>query len=114
MIAPITGKLRKKIWLDLSVGIGLGVTSAYGFWYVATQSYRCLACSRPLSRYGWHLRKGQAKNVYGIGPEQFTHSFLSGRPGGVLSEDGEAEPDSGPIEDTRIAMQPFVCEPLFS
>lgn len=41
MIAPITGKLRKKIWLDLSVGIGLGVTSAYGFWYVATQSYRC-------------------------------------------------------------------------
>ncbi|KZP25543.1 COX7A, subunit VIIa of cytochrome c oxidase [Athelia psychrophila] len=39
MIAPITGKLRKKIWLDLSVGIGLGVTSAYGFWY------------------GWHLRK---------------------------------------------------------
>ncbi|KII87320.1 hypothetical protein PLICRDRAFT_113296 [Plicaturopsis crispa FD-325 SS-3] len=32
-IAPITGKLRKRLWLDLSFGIGLGVTSAYAFWY---------------------------------------------------------------------------------
>lgn len=32
MIAPITGKLRKRLWLDLSVGIGLGVSSAYAFW----------------------------------------------------------------------------------
>jgi len=39
MIAPITGKLRKRLWLDLSVGIGLGFSSAYAFWY------------------GWHLRK---------------------------------------------------------
>ncbi|KAI6149513.1 hypothetical protein BKA82DRAFT_128202 [Pisolithus tinctorius] len=32
-IAPITGMLRKRLWLDLSVGLGLGVTAAYGFWY---------------------------------------------------------------------------------
>ncbi|KAG6335835.1 hypothetical protein ID866_3249 [Astraeus odoratus] len=32
-IAPITGRLRKRLWLDLSVALGLGVTSAYGFWY---------------------------------------------------------------------------------
>ncbi|KAL4072784.1 hypothetical protein V8B97DRAFT_2016920 [Scleroderma yunnanense] len=33
-IAPITGKLRKRLWLDLSVALGLGVAAAYGFWYV--------------------------------------------------------------------------------
>ncbi|KAL4062605.1 cytochrome-c oxidase subunit VIIa [Scleroderma citrinum] len=32
-IAPITGKLRKRLWLDLSVALGLGVAAAYGFWY---------------------------------------------------------------------------------
>ncbi|EGN96811.1 COX7A, subunit VIIa of cytochrome c oxidase [Serpula lacrymans var. lacrymans S7.3] len=32
-IAPITGKIRKRLWLDLSVGLGLGVSSAYAFWY---------------------------------------------------------------------------------
>ncbi|KAH7915296.1 COX7A, subunit VIIa of cytochrome c oxidase [Hygrophoropsis aurantiaca] len=32
-IAPITGKLRKRLWLDFSVALGLGVTSAYAFWY---------------------------------------------------------------------------------
>lgn len=31
-IAPITGRLRKRLWLDLSVALGLGVASAYGFW----------------------------------------------------------------------------------
>lgn len=31
-IAPITGKLRKRLWLDLSVAIGLGVSSAYAYW----------------------------------------------------------------------------------
>lgn len=34
-IAPITGKLRKRFWLDLSSGLGLGVSAAYAFWYVA-------------------------------------------------------------------------------
>jgi hypothetical protein len=33
-IAPITGKLRKRLWLDLSVALGLGVSSAYAYWYV--------------------------------------------------------------------------------
>ncbi|KAG2075666.1 cytochrome-c oxidase subunit VIIa [Suillus decipiens] len=32
-IAPITGKLRKRLWLDISVALGLGITSGYAFWY---------------------------------------------------------------------------------
>jgi hypothetical protein len=35
-IAPITGKLRKRLWLDISVALGLGVSSAYAFWWVST------------------------------------------------------------------------------
>jgi len=32
-IAPITGKLRKRFWLDLSTGLGMGVAAAYAYWY---------------------------------------------------------------------------------
>ncbi|KAH9471670.1 hypothetical protein Pst134EA_005549 [Puccinia striiformis f. sp. tritici] len=32
-IAPITGKLRKRIILDISVSLGLGTAAAYGWWY---------------------------------------------------------------------------------
>ncbi|EIM80391.1 cytochrome-c oxidase [Stereum hirsutum FP-91666 SS1] len=32
-IAPITGKLRKRLWLDLSTSLGLGTACAYFFWY---------------------------------------------------------------------------------
>ncbi|KAI0255910.1 COX7A, subunit VIIa of cytochrome c oxidase [Lactifluus subvellereus] len=32
-IAPITGKLRKRLWLDLSCGLGFGIASAYAYWY---------------------------------------------------------------------------------
>ncbi|KAI0040966.1 cytochrome-c oxidase subunit VIIa, partial [Auriscalpium vulgare] len=32
-IAPITGKLRKRFWLDLSCALGLGVSSGYAYWY---------------------------------------------------------------------------------
>jgi len=32
-IAPIVGKLRKRMILDLSLGIGLGVSGAYAYWY---------------------------------------------------------------------------------
>ncbi|KAG8935980.1 hypothetical protein FRC02_005176 [Tulasnella sp. 418] len=33
MIAPITGKLRKRLILDLSVGLGLGTAAGFAFWY---------------------------------------------------------------------------------
>lgn len=33
-IAPITGKLRKRFWLDLSVALGMGVSAGYAFWSV--------------------------------------------------------------------------------
>ncbi|KAK7025249.1 cytochrome c oxidase subunit 9, mitochondrial [Favolaschia claudopus] len=32
-IAPITGMLRKRFWLDISTGLGLGVSAAAAFWY---------------------------------------------------------------------------------
>ncbi|KAH9000337.1 COX7A, subunit VIIa of cytochrome c oxidase [Lactarius hengduanensis] len=32
-IAPITGKLRKRLWLDLSCAFGFGISSAYAYWY---------------------------------------------------------------------------------
>ena len=31
-IAPITGRLRKRLWLDLSMGLGLGISAAYAYW----------------------------------------------------------------------------------
>jgi cytochrome c oxidase subunit 7 len=33
-IAPIAGKLRKRFWLDLTCGLGLGVSAGYAFWCV--------------------------------------------------------------------------------
>ncbi|EKM50502.1 uncharacterized protein PHACADRAFT_105071 [Phanerochaete carnosa HHB-10118-sp] len=32
-IAPITGKLRKRFWLDFSCALGLGISAGYAFWY---------------------------------------------------------------------------------
>ena len=34
-IAPITGKLRKRFWLDLTTALGLGVSAGYAFWSVS-------------------------------------------------------------------------------
>lgn len=31
-IAPITGKLRKRFWLDLTCALGTGVAAGYAFW----------------------------------------------------------------------------------
>lgn len=33
-IAPITGRLRKGLWRDISVALGLGIGAGYVFWYV--------------------------------------------------------------------------------
>ncbi|KIJ65557.1 hypothetical protein HYDPIDRAFT_152478 [Hydnomerulius pinastri MD-312] len=32
-IAPITGRLRKRLWVDFGLAFGLGIGSAYGYWY---------------------------------------------------------------------------------
>ncbi|KDQ61726.1 hypothetical protein JAAARDRAFT_31194 [Jaapia argillacea MUCL 33604] len=32
-VPPITGKLRKRLWLDVTVALGLGVSCGYAFWY---------------------------------------------------------------------------------
>ncbi|KAH0836744.1 hypothetical protein J3R83DRAFT_8479, partial [Lanmaoa asiatica] len=33
-IAPITGKLRKAFWRDVSLSLGLGIGAGYAFWCV--------------------------------------------------------------------------------
>lgn len=33
-IAPITGRLRKGLWRDISVALGLGLGAGYAFWCV--------------------------------------------------------------------------------
>jgi hypothetical protein len=33
-IAPITGMLRKRFWVDISSSLGLGVAVGYAYWYV--------------------------------------------------------------------------------
>lgn len=35
-IAPITGRLRKGLWRDISVALGLGLGAGYAFWYVCS------------------------------------------------------------------------------
>ncbi|KAH7335454.1 cytochrome-c oxidase subunit VIIa [Rhizoctonia solani] len=32
-IAPITGKFRKRLMLDIFAALGLGVSAGYGYWY---------------------------------------------------------------------------------
>jgi len=33
-IAPITGRLRKRLILDISVALGGGTAAGYAYWYV--------------------------------------------------------------------------------
>jgi hypothetical protein len=33
-IAPITGKLRKRLLVDLSTALGFGIAAGYAYWYV--------------------------------------------------------------------------------
>ncbi|ORY26273.1 cytochrome-c oxidase [Naematelia encephala] len=32
-IAPVVGKLRKRLLTDLSIAFGIGTAGAYAFWY---------------------------------------------------------------------------------
>jgi len=33
-LAPITGKLRKRFWVDVTTALGLGVGAGYAYWFV--------------------------------------------------------------------------------
>jgi hypothetical protein len=39
-IAPITGMLRKRFWLDISTGLGLGLSAGAAFWSVSSLFHR--------------------------------------------------------------------------
>jgi hypothetical protein len=41
-IAPITGRLRKRLLLDLSSALGLGVAVGYAYWLVIAASMAVL------------------------------------------------------------------------
>ena len=57
-IQPITGRLRKRLWLDLSVALGLGVAAGYTYWSVSLL-YQRVRLLIPC-RYGFHLKHGIA------------------------------------------------------
>jgi hypothetical protein len=63
--APITGKLRKRLWLDLSCALGLGISSAYAYWSVLFPFSTINTVAEPLyDRYGFHLKGGQYTLVF--------------------------------------------------
>ncbi|GHJ88455.1 hypothetical protein NliqN6_4857 [Naganishia liquefaciens] len=51
-VAPIIGKFRKRLILDLSVAIGLGTAAGYGYWY------------------GVHLPNARVRDLYYLKYEQ--------------------------------------------
>jgi hypothetical protein len=57
-IAPITGKLRKRLWLDLSCGLGFGISAAYAYWFVIFYSIPGSFTHLADYRYGIHLKSG--------------------------------------------------------
>ncbi|KAG9313072.1 hypothetical protein JVU11DRAFT_6512 [Chiua virens] len=64
-IAPITGKLRKGLWRDIFVALGLGMGAGYTYWYVhfSTAFFLCLTLG---TRYGYHLKAGMTTSAYMI------------------------------------------------
>jgi hypothetical protein len=54
-IAPITGKLRKRFWLDVTCALGLGITGGYAYWYVVPTRYSAQVLTT-FYRYGIHLK----------------------------------------------------------
>lgn len=56
-IAPITGMLRKRFWLDVSCALGLGVTGGYAYWYVLIAQHDGEGSSDLDTRYGIHLKE---------------------------------------------------------
>jgi len=59
-IAPITGKLRRRLITDLSVGMGLGVAGGYIFWY------------------GWHLPDVKRREEFYLKYESEKRARLAG------------------------------------
>ncbi|KAJ9106127.1 hypothetical protein QFC21_001269 [Naganishia friedmannii] len=51
-VAPIVGKLRKRLILDLTVALGLGTASGYVYWY------------------GFHLPASRTRDLYYLKYEQ--------------------------------------------
>lgn len=65
-IAPITGRLRKGLWRDISVALGLGLGAGYAFWCVNSLFF-FLSVSRE-TRYGYHLKEGMTTHMRMITP----------------------------------------------
>lgn len=90
-IAPITGKLRKRLWLDLSTSLGLGTACAYFFWSVFYSSFRetlyssahtgTTSISSVVS--SWSKTAG-CNSTASLHLSDHLHAFHSPAPGGVL------------------------------
>lgn len=54
-VPAITGKLRKRLILDLSVALGGGTVAGYGYWYVTHRMAYSFFLPKSIRRYGIHL-----------------------------------------------------------
>jgi len=64
-IAPITGKLRKHFWVDLTTALGLGVGAGYAYWFVFFRHpyfTELKHIDRTRFRYGVHLKSCKPGN----------------------------------------------------
>ncbi|KAF9477587.1 hypothetical protein BDN70DRAFT_810453 [Pholiota conissans] len=57
-IAPITGKLRKRFWLDVGSALALGISGGYAYWY----GYHLKALERQ-ENYYVKLEKEKARST---------------------------------------------------
>lgn len=88
-IAPIVGKLRKRLWLDASCAFGLGISAAYAYWYVA--SFLCYdKFTDSFTGMGTISRLVSAGNTQNISIDVLTFVH-SGPPGRILHQVGEGE-----------------------
>ena len=66
-VAPITGRLRRRIWTDLGTALGLGTSSAYAYWYVLSSLSPSLLSFTILSqfRYFYYIPTGKSTTPHG-------------------------------------------------
>ncbi|PFH51806.1 hypothetical protein AMATHDRAFT_141682 [Amanita thiersii Skay4041] len=50
-IAPITGRLRKRFWIDVTCAFSLGISTAYAFWHVFLYGVHLKALERQENYY---------------------------------------------------------------
>ncbi|KAJ7180731.1 hypothetical protein C8R46DRAFT_592093 [Mycena filopes] len=85
-IAPITGMLRKRFWLDISTGLGLGLSAGRS---ILVRSFYPLPLTSTLSIHstGTAMSSKLVRYMCRASPSSYSDPILSrGPPGGVLPQ----------------------------